>query len=264
MLKRTRRFTAAAIVLPAALLTACGSTESPAPSATATAGSTSAAPTTTTTPAAQGHADKDSFIAALKAGSTQMTTAHVEMVMEAQGQTITMAGDTKMDGKSPAMQMSIDMGAAMSLDMILLDSVLYLKGVPGVDAKKWAKVAVTGEMAKEFEKSLQQADPSKLAESYEQAITDVTFVGPQTVDGESLQQYEVTMDTKALGDTLPDDAASLPDTITYDMWLDDEDRIRQVIYSVAGIDAQMKMSNYGEPVEISAPKAADVVEVPNS
>ena len=264
MLKRTRRFAIATVVLPVAFVAACGTaTETEAPAANQTSAA-SVAPQTSTTPAAQGHADKGAFIAAIKSGSEQMTSAHVEMVMDAQGQTITMSGDTKMDAKKPAMQLSMDMGSAMKLDMILLDKVLYLQGIPGVGDGKWAKMAVTGEMAKEFEKSLEQADPSKMAETYEDAITDVKFVGPDTVDGESLQHYEVTMDTKALGDTLPDGAAGLPDTLTYDMWLDGQDRIRQVVYSVSDIKAEMKMSKYGEPVDIKAPPAADVVEVPTS
>ena len=72
------------------------------------------------------------------------------------------------------------------------------------------------------------------------------------------------MDTKALGDTLPDGAAGLPDTVIYDMWLDAEDRIRQVVFSVADVKAEMTMSKYGEPVDIKAPAAADIVEVPTS
>jgi hypothetical protein len=264
MLKRTRRFAAATVVLPVAFIAACGTaTETEAPPANQTT-AVSPAQQTSTAPAAQGHADKDAFIAAIKSGSNQMTSAHVEMVLEAEGQTITMSGDTKVDPQSPAMQMSMDMGGAMKLDMILLDKVLYLQGIPGVGDGKWAKMAMSAEMAKEFEKSLEQADPSKMAETYEQAITDVKYVGPETVEGESLQRYEVTMDTKALGDSLPDNAAQLPDTITYDMWLDDEDRIRKVEYSVSGIKGDMTMSKYGEPVDITAPAAADVVEVPTS
>ena len=124
-------------------------------------------------------------------------------------------------------------------------------------------MAMDGEMAKEFEKSFEQADPSKMAESYEQAIKDVKYVGPETVDGESLQRYEVTMDTKELGDSVPD-AAGLPDTLTYDMWLDDQDRIRKVTYSVSGVKGEMSMSKYGEPVDITAPAADDIVEIPTS
>ena len=63
---------------------------------------------------------------------------------------------------------------------------------------------------------------------------------------------------------LPDDAAELPDTITYDMWLDDEDQIRKVTFSVAGVKADMTMSKYGEPVDITAPAAADTVKAPTS
>jgi len=264
MLNRTRRFAIATVVLPVAFVAACGTaTETEAPAANQTSAA-SPAPQTSTTPAAQGHADKDAFIAAIKSGSEQMTSAHVEMVMEVKGENITMSADTKIDPKNPAMQLSMDMGSAMKLDMIMLDRVLYLQGIPGMGEGKWAKMAVTGEMAKDFEKSLEQADPSKMAATYEEAITDVKFVGPDTVDGESLQHYEVTMDTKALGDTLPDGAAGLPDTVIYDMWLDAEDRIRQVVFSVADVKAEMTMSKYGEPVDIKAPAAADIVEVPTS
>lgn len=263
MLKRTRRFAAATFVLPVALLTACGTTETPAPSTNQTSASSDASQTSTA-PAAEGHADKASFIDALKAGSAQLTTAHVEMVMDADGETITMSGDTKIDSQNPAMRMSMDMGPDMTFEMILIDNVLYMQGMPGLGADKWTKMAVTGDMAKEFEKSLQQADPSKMAETYEKAVTDVKFVGEEDVDGESLQHYEVTMDPKELGDTLPDDVAKLPDTLTYNMWLDDEDRLRQVVYSVAGIEAEIKMSKHGEPVDISAPPASDVIELPTS
>ncbi|MDC5697489.1 LppX_LprAFG lipoprotein [Intrasporangium calvum] len=265
MLKRTRRVAAATIVLPLALLTACSS-DTPAPTANPTAAGTIAGSTTTpaTSTAAPTHGDRDSFVAALLAGSTKMTTAHVEMAMEIEGQAVTMSGDMKMAGASPAMQMTMDMGEAMSLDMILLESSLFLKGIPGLEPGKWAKVAVTGAMAEEFEKSLQQADPAQLAATYEKAVKDVKFVGAEEVDGEPVQHYEVTMDTKALGDTLPQDAKDLPDTVVYDMWLDADNRLRQVVYSVAGAEVEMKMSNYGEPVDISAPPAADVVEVPNS
>jgi hypothetical protein len=262
MLNTTRRLAVAAIVLPAVLaVTACGSSDTPAPATTQSASSTSSQ--TSTVAAPKGHADKAAFLAALKAASADTTSAHVEMVLKTQGQTIAMTGDTRVDAKNPAMKMSMDMGTG-KLEMILVDKVMYLQGMPGMKAGTWAKLDVTGEMGKQLEKSLEQADPTKMYETYERAVTDVKYVGEETVDGQVLQQYEVTMDTKELGDAVADAGTTLPDTVEYTMWLDDKDHVRQVKYSLAGVEAEMKMSKYGEPVDIKAPKAADVVEVPTS
>ncbi len=263
MLKTTRRrLAAAAIVLPAMLaVTACGSADKPAPATTQSAASSTSSRATTA--AAKGHADKAAFLAALKAASTDATSAHVEMVLHAQGQTISMTGDTKVDAKNPAMKMSMDMGTG-KLEMVLVDKVMYMQGMPGLEAGKWVKLDVTGEMGKQLEKSLDQADPTKMYETYERAVTDVKFVGDETVDGEKLHQYDVTMNTKELGGAVADAGTKLPDTVQYSMWLDDKDQVRQVKYSLSGVDAQMKMSKYGEPVQITAPRAADVVEVPTS
>jgi hypothetical protein len=269
MLKTTRRFAVATIVLPAVLaITGCSSTDTPAASpsqgsASAANPSTTSSSPTATAAEAPGGADKDAFIAALKAASSGTTSAHVEMVLKADGQTIIMSGDTKVDAKDPAMQMTMDMGVA-KLDMILVDKVMYMQGMPGLEAGKWVKLDVTGEMGRELEKSLEQADPTKIYQTYERAITDVKLLGDETVDGEVLHQYQVTMDTKELGEAANDAGGSLPDTVAYTMWLDDEDHVRQVTYSLAGVDAEMKMSRYGEPVNIKAPIAADVVEMPTS
>ena len=263
MLNTTRRLAVAAIVLPAVLaVTGCASSDTPAPATTQSAGSSTSSETSTVA-AAKGHADKAAFLAALKAASTDTTSAHVEMVLHAQGQTISMTGDTRVDAKNPAMKMSMDMGTG-KLEMILVDKVMYMQGMPGLKAGTWAKLDVTGEIGKQLEKSLAQADPTKMYETYQRAVTDVKYLGDETVDGQVLQQYKVTMDTKELGDAVADAGTTLPDTVEYTMWLDDKDHVRQVKYSLAGVEAQMKMSKYGEPVTITAPPAADVVEVPTS
>jgi len=104
-----------------------------------------------------------------------------------------------------------------------------------------------------------------MVQTYEQATTDVTFVGKDTVDGAALDKYEVVMKTSDLGGALPtENAAKLPDTITYLMWLDAEDLVRKVTFDVAGATSEILMSKYGEPVNIKVPDPSDVIEVPSS
>ena len=254
-----RRVAAALIVVPAVLgVTACGKSEAPAASSTQAA-SSSASPTPT---AGGPYKDKAAFIAALKAAAGTATTAHVDMKMDAAGQQVTMAGDTKVDANNPAMKLTMDMGSSMKLDMILVDKKIYMKGFPGIAEGKWAMLDTTSAEGKQLASSLQQADPTKMYDQFDKAVTGVKYVGPDTVDGESMDKYELTLDTASMKDELGADASKLPDTLTYTAWLDGADHLRRVTFDVLGTKADMTMSKYGEPVDITAPAASDTVKAP--
>lgn len=284
---RTIRRVAAALILPAVLVTAaCGKQADPAPAASSaasagTSASSSAAPSSEagsatpsdspTTDAApdsaastdQPYKDKASLIAGLKAGAASSTSAHVTMDMQAAGQTITMQGDTKIDAADPAMKMSMDMGSTMKLDMLLVDKKVYIKGIPGVAAGKWAVADSSSELGKQMSGALEQGDPTKMYAQFDKAVTGVTPKGEETVDGEKTWKYELTLDTSAMGASLPTDSSvKLPKTITYLAWIDGDNHLRKVTFDVMGSKATMMMSKYGEPVEITAPAAADTVKAP--
>jgi hypothetical protein len=259
----TRRIAAAVIVLPAVLgVAACGKAESPAPSAGQT--QTSSAAATSDAPAAgQPYKDKASFVAAMKAAGKNATSAHVTMSMDAAGQKIAITGDTKVDASNPAMKMTMDMGPSMKLDMILVDKKVYMKGFPGLAAGKWAVIDSSSTMGKQLAQSLDQADPTKMYDQFGAAVQDVTFVGEETVDGEKTWKYDLTLDTTAMQAQLPTgEKTKLPDTITYTAWLDAKNQLRKVTFDLSGVKADMMMSKYGEPVDITAPPAADTVKAP--
>ncbi|MCU1538687.1 MAG: hypothetical protein JWP82_3038 [Humibacillus sp.] len=288
---RTIRRVAAALILPAVLVTAaCGKQADPAPAASSaasaaagtSASASSSAPTsdaagsqtpsesaTTDTPpdsaasTDQPYKDKASLIAGLKAGASSSTSAHVSMNMEAAGQTITMQGDTKIDASDPAMKMSMDMGSAMKLDMLLVDKKVYIKGIPGVAANKWAVADSSSELGKQMAGALEQGDPTKMYAQFDKAVTGVKPLGEETVDGEKTWKYQLTLDTSAMGASLPTGSTvKLPKTIDYLAWIDGDNHLRKVTFDVMGSKATMTMSKYGEPVEITAPAAADTVKSP--
>ena len=260
------RRVAAALILPAVLVTAaCGKQAEPAPGATSTAaaatGTSSAAPSDAAPAGQQPFQDKASLIAGLKAGAASATTAHVTMDMVAAGQSITMEGDTKMDAANPAMQVTMDMGPQMKLEMLLVGDQAYIKGLPGIPDGKWGVVDSSSEVGKQLESSLAQADPTKMYDQFEKGVTDVKPLGEESVDGDPTHKYELTLDTTAIAQSSPD-AAQLPDTITYTAWIDDANHLRKVTFDVLGSQATMTMSKYGEPVDITAPAAGDTVKAP--
>ncbi|WP_323099951.1 LppX_LprAFG lipoprotein [Intrasporangium sp. YIM S08009] len=261
-----RRTAAALILVPTVLgVAACGKTETPtATGANSTAPASAGTTTTTSAPADAGgpYKDKASFIAALKKGATTSTTAHVTMTMQASGQQIQMVGDTKVDPGNPAMKVSMDMGSQMKLDMILVDKKIYMKGFPGLQAGKWAAIDSTSTMGKQLTSSLDQADPTKMYDQFDKAVTDVKYVGQDSVDGQSMDKYELTLDTSAIEGADAAAKGQMPKTITYTAWLDDQDHLRRVTFDISGAKADMHMSKYGEPVDITAPAAKDTVKAP--
>ena len=53
-------------------------------------------------------------------------------------------------------------------------------------------------------------------DQFDKAVTDVKPMGEDSVDGDKAYKYELTLDTKAMGESLPGDTgAKIPDTITY-------------------------------------------------
>ena len=267
-----RRTAAAFIVLPAVLgVAACGKSETPAPATGQTASQSAGAPATASSSAAttdassagQPYKDKAAFVAAMKAAGKNATTAHVTMDMDAAGQKIAIAGDTRMDAANPAMKMSMDMGSSMKLEMILVDKKIFMKGFPGLAAGKWASIDSSSPTGKQLAQSLDQADPTKMYDQFGAAVSDVKFVGEDSVDGAKAFKYDLTVDTKAMQAQLPSsEKTKLPDTIKYTAWLDEKDQLRKVTFNLMGVKADMTMGKYGEPVDIKAPAAADTVKAP--
>lgn len=259
MFRKHRRLIGASIVLPAVLFAgACTKADTgTTPAGTQVQSTTAAA---TQTPDAKVYSDKDTFIAALKAATKDMESAHTSMTMTGEGQEITVEGDTKIAGDDSAGQFTMSM-AGMNLEVIMVDQKVYVKGIPGQDPAKWAALDENSEMGKELSSSTEQLDPNLMYDEFESALTEVKHVGTETVDGESMAKYELTMDTKSIPD-LPTEDAQLPETLTYTTWLDDQDRMRKMSFEIAGISAVITVSKYGEPVEITAPPADQTFDAP--
>ena len=70
----------------------------------------------------------------------------------------------------------------------------------------------------------------------------------------------------AMGDgTVPTDAASALEDVSYDLWLDDQDLMRRMqLDAPGGGGMTITTDDWGEPVTVKAPPASAIIQLPGS
>ena len=269
-----RRLAVASAVLPIALfsLAACGSDEggdsasdTSSPSASADAGESPSEPESSAAVAEGEEIDPADFVAEYKAAFEKSTTAH--MTMQTAGDAgFTAEGDIDYSTTPPSMEMT--MSGAMAgegLDMRLVDGTFYMT-VPNGDGKYYSfdLSDPNNPLGSDFTKQL---NPATAFDSFEDAITSVTLVGEEDVEGEQMRHYALVVDgTKIAGQAgAGAPAGTLPDEIAYDVWLDSEGLFRKM-ESDMGPAGQLTMNidDWGKDVSIEAPPKDQVTTMPGA
>lgn len=275
-LRRTLALAAAPVLLAA--LTACGgsddsgeaadppaaSSESPAASDEASEGATEESDDTD---AAEGdEVDKEEFLADFQEGMEDATTANVTMTTTAAGTTFDAEGEVDYTTDPPSLAMTMKNPAMgnQAMDVRLVDGTFYLN-MGQMSQGKFYEIDLDdpnsplGDVG-----SLADAmDPVRQFEMFAAGLDTVTFVGEEEVDGDDLEHYVLTVDTTKVEALQQSGAAGVPETLEYDLWLDDDDRMRQVkidMGSTATVD--MKVFAWDEPVDIEAPSANEIAPLP--
>lgn len=211
--------------------------------------------------------DKDDFLADMRAGVEGFTSAHVTMEVAASGGDMSGEGDMSLADDKLAMAMTMKMPSlGGEAEIRLVDGFMYMK-IPGQSGGKFFKLDLSdpsgplgslGGLTDAF-------DPSKSFDTFAEGLTKVTSLGTDDLDGEDLDHYVLTIDSskvKAFKD-IPG-ASSLPKTITYDMWVDDDFRMRGMDMELPTGKTKVRYTDLGEPVEIKAPPPSQVATMPGA
>ena len=201
------------------------------------------------------------FVEQLKSpGMDAMTSFTMNMDMQMEGQAVTMIGKADLSG-SPAMDINMEMPGMGSVHMIMVDGNAYMS-VPGMTEEgQFVQMPLEEVMGEDADEFTNQIDMTSQWDAWETGAQKVTFIGPEDVDGETLNHYELLLDTSALDDA---GAAGMPGELTYDVWLDDQNFMRQVTFDIDGAESVMKMDDWGEPVDITAPDPSSITEMPGA
>lgn len=274
---RVRRLVAAAAtsVLLAAS-SGCGGDDTTSVSDDATTGSSQSEPAETETGSAReepgpegvsGGYDAEELLAAMKAAVQENETSHLVMEMSGNGQSMTAEGDVSYAGGTTSMQLTMqspEMGQGV-IEVRMVAGMLYLSMPPMTPEGKFLALDVDdpnspfGDLG-----GVAQGDPMGTFKAFDEGLRDVTYLGSEEVDGEEMDHYVLTVDGRAAAKAQGSPAGSVPEELTYDLWLDDDDLMRRIQYTMAGGGVTITTSDWGAPVAVEAPAKADLMQMPGS
>jgi hypothetical protein len=208
-----------------------------------------------------GDADSAAFLERLKDGMGEEGSVHVEMKMTGPVQS-TASGDTSYgpDGSEMhlTMQMSNMPGGAM--EMVLVDGKAYMSMPGATQPGQFFEVDESNPAFSGLDDGLSPADSFK---AFDAGLRSVEEVGTEEIGGDETTHYRLEVDAeKALDATGQGTVPGLPETLSYDVWLDEDDRMRRLTYELTGTELTMDMTDWGKPVTIEAPDKSDIVKAP--
>lgn len=260
--------TAAALLLSP--LAACGSDQDNGGDAKSTSSETSASaepsesasPTEADSDAAETgkKINKDNFAEVLTAAMRKQETAHMTMKM---GAALDAEGDVRYGADGNEMKMTMGMGQQKAT-MIFVDDTLYMQ-MPGMTQPgKWTKVTGDDPTLGSMVDQMNGMGPEASLDVMKKGLKDVRYIGKEG----DLQHYKVTVDTSAAMDSLGGMAegaqGNAPQEITYDMYVDQDNLMRKLVMNFMDQQMVMEVTQWGHDVDIQAPPAGDVVQMPGS
>lgn len=214
--------------------------------------------------------------------TTQHSSVHLDMNMQAGGQAITATGDLKFAGKQTAAHLTMTLGAAGSMEMVLLNGTLYMKLPAGVNpgAKPWISFDTNGSSpaAKALGSTAelgQQSDPSQLLDKIKAAGT-ITGVTHEQLNGQDTTHYSITVDVhKLIAQSTTADAQKQAlsklnlTTMPFELWVNSDNLPVKITTKLAVgasatgsaptlVSVTVNYTKWGQPVTIAAPPADQV------
>jgi len=272
---RTTRSRSLAAIATAALaltaLTGCGSDDKTKDADAKTSVSAGSSPSASTSPSSDvtgdtGAADEgkaaapgerltvENLVPTMLAAMREKKTAHMRMDL---GSSISADADVRYASDATEMRMSMDMGPTRAV-VILVDGAVYMQQSKD---SKFVKIGKDTPGVGDMISQLSGLSPSSSVAAMRGSLKKVEYVGPATVNGTKVDKYRVTADTSAMAKTLGGTAGlgELPKTVTYELYVDADHLMRRIDMKIAEQSITMVVDKWGEPVDIKAPPASQVM-----
>lgn len=214
--------------------------------------SSSSTPTDTGTPF-----DPEEFTAKLKDSVEENPTVSIDVEATLEGeQSVTATG--VQDLENDALDMEVDMGG-QQLGYRLVDGQYYLSQPP-----KWVPVTEdsTNPLIKQTLETVQLLSMRKQFDAFVEGVEKAGDKGTEEIEGVQTRHYTATVNTdKAYEQLDAEKDPNAPETLVYDVWLDEDDLIRQMAFTQDGAKATLTAKDWGEPVDISKPADSEISDV---
>lgn len=220
--------------------------------------------------------------------TAETNTAHMKIDVDAAGQKLTGEGDLKMSADAAAMSMEMSTPEG-TMTMVLLDNIFYMKLPQELEpGKPWLKIDPNDDnpIAKALGGTTDQlsknADPRATLEQFEKA-GEITATEEDEIDGKKTTHYTITVDVKKLAANQEDPTmkAAMDSAIEsglkdfpVEVWIDEDDLPVRFTMDMPtpnpatgkteSVAMQIDYTDWGKPVDITAPPAGQIAEFPTS
>lgn len=245
-------------------LAACSSGDNGASDTEPTSTETSASSTTTEpsasaeeTTEASGDDATAEFVDLFSKGIEAMTTSSFTMEIVTDGQSMNASGVVDNSTTPASLSMDMTVPGAGPIKSINIDGIQYIN-MGEATGNMWMKMdpATMPDLGA-------ASNPIEQLRAFENAVTAVTEVGAEDVNGIETTHYAVTIDSTKM--TTTEQAVALPPVIDYDIWLDSEGHTVQLVNEIEAqgmqVGTTMTFADFGEPVTIEAPPADQITDM---
>ncbi|MGB3444263.1 MAG: hypothetical protein WBA97_36450 [Actinophytocola sp.] len=218
--------------------------------------------------------------------TSKTDTAHMKITAGAGGQQLSGEGDMKMGADTAAMSMDVTTPEG-SMSMVLLDDVFYLKLPQELEpGKPWLKIdtnddnPISKALGGITEQVSKNADPRATLEQFEKA-GEITDTKEEELNGKPTTHYTIAVDVKKMAANQEDPAlkAAMDQAIKSGMtdfpvevWIDENDLPARVTMDTPTpnpatgktepVKMQVDYTDWGKPVDITAPPAGEIAKMP--
>lgn len=172
------------------------------------------------------------------------------------------------EGDKPLAHAKTTANSPQAIETVTAAGVVYLKSDGlGIPADKWLKIdpADPANEGNPLAALAAASDPETAVRAMGD-LQSLDVVGEEKVEGVDTTHYRAVAGTENFAEALglPAEAtASLPETIPFDVWLDEDNRPVKYEYEVAAAGTTSKATqtyyDYGADVEVTVPDDADTV-----
>lgn len=221
--------------------------------------------------------NEETLVPAMKAALEKQDSVHVTVQADdGSGASYDGQADVALRGERPELVATTDKtpfgGPA---EVRVVDGVAYASMPPLTPEGKFVEIRLD-DRSSPFGgmHEMQELDPEQAFDAFEAGLREVDHVGEETLQGERLGHYRLTVDPRAAAEESGMPRAEempgaqggshmgrMPREVTFDVWLDRDALVHRLELDKGGQgSAVVSLTDWGEPVSVEAPPRADIVE----
>jgi len=181
-------------------------------------------------------------------------------------QELAVAGGLDLSGESPSAEVTMDFPPLGTVDLLLADAAAYVSIPEVTPPGKYVEVPAQELDDVGVADLAESLDVNALMEKWDASAQEIIFVGEEDVDGSTTDHFEIVVDPQEVLDQAGKTASpelELSGEVTYGVWVDEENLIRQMKLDIEQTSAMVRLDNWGQDLQVEAPDPSDVVQMPN-